>query len=187
MIDSNFTHNTARAIGGGMYLQVHESQYLTVQSGIRFTNCNFTNNTVPDPFAAQGGFAVHVANFKLPGSVAHHLPQYNIMFEECFFQHNGMITRDRDSLSCGVLYISENGLTILHNVTITDNNCTAIAAAQSTIEMCGTIIIQNNTGFNGGGLLLCENSVIFLITNVQVHIRHNQTYNFGGGIYAEFE
>ena len=31
VIDSNFTHNTARAIGGGMYLQVHESQYLTVQ------------------------------------------------------------------------------------------------------------------------------------------------------------
>ena len=187
VIDSNFTHNTARAIGGGMYLQVHESQYLTVQSRIRFTNCNFTNNTVPAPFAAQGGFAVHVANFKLPGSVPHHLPQYNIMFEECFFQHNGMITRDRDSLGCGVLYISENGLTILHNVTITDNNCTAIAAAQSTIEMSGTIIIQNNTGFNGGGLLLCENSVIFLTTGVQVHIRHNQAYNFGGGIYAEFE
>ena len=98
-----------------------------------------------------------------------------------------MMTRDRDSLGCGVLYISENGLTILHNVTITDNKCTAIAAAQSTIEMYGTIIIQNNTGFNGGGLLLCENSVIFLTTNVQVHIKHNQAQNFGGGIYAEFE
>ena len=58
VIDSNFKHNTARAIGGGMYLQVHESQYLTVQSEIRFTNCNFTNNRVPDPFADQGGFAV---------------------------------------------------------------------------------------------------------------------------------
>ena len=94
-----------------------------------------------------------VVNFKLPGSVPHRLSQYNIMFEECFFQHNGMIRRDRDSLGCGVFYNSENGLTILHNVIIMENKCIAIAAAQSTIEMYGTIIIQNNTGFNGGGLL----------------------------------
>jgi predicted outer membrane repeat protein len=184
---SVFTENKAKTVGGGMYLQVHENQNLTALAEANFTNCNFTGNIVTRPNSAQGGFAAHVVNFKLPGSVPHHLPQYGITFAECLFQYNGPSVRNPSSLGCGVLYISENGRTILKNVNISHNNCTGLAAAQSTVEIYGNITIHNNTGFNGGGVLLCANSVMFITKGVQMSITNNQAQNYGGGIYAEFE
>ena len=109
--DSVFTKNKAKTVGGGVYLQVHENQNLTALAEANFTNCNFTGNIVTRPISAQGGFAVHFVNFKLPGSVPHHLPQYGITFAECLFQYNGPSMRNPSSLGCGVLYISENGRT----------------------------------------------------------------------------
>ena len=185
--NSIFKRNLAKRVGGGMYLQVHENQNLTALAEAKFTNCNFSDNIVASPVTAQGGFAVHVVNFKLPGSVPHHLPQYGITFEECSFYHNGPSVRNISSLGCGVLYFAENGLTILKTVNITDNNCTGIAAAQSTIKIYGNITIHYNTGFNGGGILLCANAVMFLTKGVQVNITNNRAQNYGGGIYAEYE
>ena len=185
--DSVFKRNRAKRVGGGMYLQVHENQNLTALAEAKFTDCYFSDNIVASPVTAQGGFAVHLVNFKLPGSVPHHLPQYGFIFEECSFYHNGPSVRSTSSLGCGVLYFAENGLTILTNVNITDNNCTGIAAAQSMIEMYGNITIQNNRGFNGGGLLLCANAVMFLTKGVKVYITNNRAQNYGGGIYAEYE
>ena len=51
----------------------------------------------------------------------------------------------------------------------------------------GSITIANNTAYNGGGVLLCANSIIFLSLHVSVTIEENLASNFGGGIYAEFE
>ena len=153
--NSVFKRNLAKRVGGGMYLQVHENQNLTALAEAKYTNCNFSDNIVASPITAQGGFAVHVVNLKLPGSVPHHLPQYGITFEECSFYHNGPSVRNISSLGCGVLYFAENGLTILKTVNITDNNCTGIAAAQSTIKIYGNITIHYNTGLMAGDFTLC--------------------------------
>ena len=187
VVDSNFTDNQAKSTGGGVYVQVHENQNLSAMGKVRFQNCSFEGNIVTSPTSSEGGSAVHVVNFRLPGSVAHHLPQYSISFEDCLFQYNGPHKRNKTSLGCGVLFIGENGQTILRDLHITDNNCTGLAAAQSTLDMHGTITIERNTGFNGGGILLCANAVIFLSEDVEVYIQNNYAQNYGGGIYAEFE
>ena len=83
-------------------------------------------------------------------------------FENCYFLHNGPTVRYESSLGCGVLYIAENALTVLKDVNISDNTCTGIAAAQSTIVMQGVVKIRRNHGFNGGGILLCANALMFL-------------------------
>ena len=53
--------------------------------------------------------------------------------------------------------------------------------------LSGSITIAKNTAYNGGGVLLCANSIIFLSLHVSVTIEENLASNFGGGIYAEFE
>ena len=127
-----------KSTGGGVYVQVHKNQNLSALGMVIFKRCLFEGNMVTSPTSSEGGSAVHVVNFKLPGSVAHHLPQYNITFDDCFFQHNGPHKRNETSLGCGVLFIGENGQTILRDLHITDNNCTGLAAAQSTLDMHGT-------------------------------------------------
>ena len=185
--DTNFIQNKAKIAGAGMYLQLHESQHLSVVAALLFQSCNFVGNIVSQPSNAQGGVAVHVVNFKLPGAIPHYVPQYNVSFDNCLFSKNGPSMRNEASLGCGVLYFAENALTVLRDTIISDNNCSGIAAAQSIVKMYGNISIERNRGYNGGGILLCSNAVMFLSEGVQVYLVQNNAQKFGGGIYAEFE
>ena len=47
--------------------------------------------------------------------------------------------------------------------------------------------MANNSAVNGGGILLCASSVIYLSPDVQVFVQNNTAHKFGGGIYAEFQ
>ena len=184
--DTNFTQNKAEIAGAGMYLQLHESQHLSVIAAVLLQSCHFVSNNVSRS-NTQGGVAVHVVNFKLPGAIPHYVPQFNVSFDNCLFSKNGPIMRNETSLGCGVLYFAENALTVLRDTNISDNNCSGIAAAQSIVKMYGNISIERNWGYNGGGILLCSNAVMFLSDGVQVHFVENHAQRFGGGIYAEFE
>ena len=148
--------------------------------------CIFEGNLA---YSAQGGTAAHVVNYHLPGSVKHQIPQYNNGFDECSFVRNGYLTtKDHvQLLGCGTLYIAENALTLVKDSEFLHNHCSGITAVQSSIVLSGLITIANNTAYNGGGVLLCANSIIFLSLHVSVTIEENLASNFGGGIYAEFE
>ena len=186
LVAVNFTNNTAKTVGAGFYLQVHENPFLSATASIHFSFCIFKGNLA---YSAQGGTAAHVVNYHLPGSVKHQIPQYNIVFDECLFVRNGhLTTKDHvQLLGCGTLYIAENALTLVKDSEFLHNHCSGITAVQSSIVLSGLITIANNTAYNGGGVLLCANSIIFLSLHVSVTIEENLASNFGGGIYAEFE
>ena len=80
-----------------------------------------------------------------------------------------------------------NALTLVKDSEFLHNHCSGITAVQSSIVLSGSITIAKNTAYNGGGVLLCANSIIFLSLHVSVTIEENLASNFGGGIYAEFE
>ncbi len=45
--------------------------------------------------------------------------------------------------------------------------------------------ITNNTGLDGGGLVLCQSSYILFSPNTNVTFENNKAFLSGGGIYAE--
>ena len=55
----------------------------------------------------------------------------------------------------------------------------------SNIILTCNITIVNNTGSNGGGLLLCQNAVIYLDAYTYVTISHNTANHTGGGICVD--
>ena len=182
--ETKFYGNKAKSSGAGLYLQIHESGHLYTAAKIHIVSCNFSNNTAE---SSQSGTAVHVVNYNLPGSVKHKVPQYYVLFNECTFVNNGEDKDGEHLLGCGTMYIAENGMTVIKNSNFLNNICSGIVAVQSTVVMNGSVSIKNNSGYNGGGIMLCANSEIFLATEANVIIENNSASNFGGGIYAEFE
>ena len=187
LIRTPFRNNRAESIGAGLFLQIHENENLNTIAHVIIKNCTFRNNTSHHLSKGQGGTAVHVSNFRLSGYVSHQIPQFSVIFEGTTFENNIVVIPVEDSLGCGALFVSENAQTVINNSSFLHNNCSGIAAVQSTLVMKGNITITNNTAYNGGGVVLCANSIMFLSYPVMVIMQANHAHHFGGGIYAEFE
>ena len=186
---SKIYSNTADVVGAGLYLQLHESTLITVVADILFETCEFQHNTNLNQTYGRGGTAVNLINFHVPGYVAHQSPQYNISFVSCTFTENWKQSQSDDSVGSGTLYMEENAYTLLRNCSFSDNNSTGITAVHSNFIVQGNLTLRNNRGYNGGGMVLCANSVMYLnLTDEEnVLIENCHADNFGGGIYAEFE
>lgn len=184
ILNTKFSNNIANHSGGGIYLQIHESQNLTSKAKITIVSCNFTNNTVN---SSQSGTALHLVNYHLPGSVAHTVPQYLVIINDSKFSENGFNKDVESSLGCGTVYIADNAETEIYDSQFIQNECSGIVAIQSTLVFYGLINITENKAYNGGGLMLCANSIMYMTNEVDVYIENNFAKNFGGGIYAEFE
>ena len=182
-------NNSAEQVGGGVYLQLHESIMILALAKIHFKNCTFDSNINLKTNYSRGGTAVNLINFHIPGFQHHISPQYNITFVSCNFTNNKGNINPYDSVGSATLYTEENALTILKDCRFIDNQCTGITAVHSNIVLQGNITLQNNTGYNGGGMVMCANSVMYMNLNTYVYvlIKSCHAKNFGGGIYAEFE
>ena len=187
--DSNISNNTADLIGAGVYLQLHEHDQLLEVADIYFEGCVLENNVNLKTNYSRGGSAVNVINFRVPGYVPHHTLQYRVSFVSCNFTANKAQKLSEDSVGSGTLYVEENSFLLLDNCLFSDNIGTGITAVHSNIVLQGNITLRNNSAYNGGGMVLCANSVIFMNLSVEVklHIEHCSASNYGGGIYAEFE
>ena len=185
VVETNFTSNYAKSEGAGLFLQIHEDQDLTITAELHFFSCEFANNIAK---SSQSGTAVHIVNINLPESVPHRVPQYYISFDECSFEDNGGQNWDIENLlGCGTMYVAENAITVIKNSRILNNNCSGLVAVQSSILMNGSILIADNQGYNGAGIMLCANSKLFVTKEANITIQENHAFNFGGGIYAEFQ
>ena len=65
-----------------------------------------------------------------------------------------------------------------------NNSCTGIFSVNSNLVLWGDITLLNNTGYNGGGMVMCSNSAMYLAPNVSVYIQENHATHLGGGIYV---
>ena len=189
--DSNFSSNFAKMVGAGVYIQLHESPRLSVVANMSFRDCIFHGNKNRNKKYKRGGSAVNLINFHIPGYSSHQTLQYNVSFISCNFTENKAISSQPGESSVGsaTLYVEENAFMLLKNCSFLNNSCTGITAVHSNIEFQGNITLRNNRGYNGGGMVFCANSVMFLnlFNEINVSIENCHAANFGGGIYAEFE
>ena len=182
--NSVFERNTAAVVGGGMYIELYEEVSLSTAAHIHIHNSNFCQNSVKEFKNGRGGVALSVLNFQVPGYLHHRLPQYILSVISCSFHENrvGVLPSEK-TVGSGALYIEENAITNMIDNWIADNHCTGVVAIRSNLVLKG-----NNTIFNNiGGIVLCDNSIMYLHDDVRVNISHNTALSFGGGIYAEFD
>ena len=185
--NTTFQNNTADIVGAGAYIQLHEDSALSTVALIEVSYCMFRNNTILSLANGRGGSAVNIINFHIPGYIPHQIPQYNVSFVSCNFTQNSAQVSSNDSVGSGTFYVEENAVTTLIDCLFVNNSCTGIAAVHSNLVLEGEIMVIKNTGKNGGGMIMCANSVMYLSPNVNVLIQDNRALEFGGGIYAEFE
>ena len=183
------SNNSAEVVGAGAYIQLHEHPRMASVAMVVFDQCVFDNNTNQVSNHSRGGTAVNLINFRVPDYISHRSPQYSISFAYCNFTRNRGTAPLDDSVGTGTLYVEENALTTVKDCYFEHNNCSGITAVHSTLVLEGHIVLRNNSAYNGGGMVMCANSILFFNQSreVEVIVEDCHADNFGGGIYAEFE
>ena len=182
--NTDFAWNYAWGIGGGLYMTHSESEAMFCSPRqITIESCNFYHNA-KGYHSYPGGVAVHVSTFHVASYVPHVLPQAQFRFENCTFNQNHDAAYD--GMSGAVFIVAESSVTFIDSEFV-ENECTAMVAVSSSILLQGNISITGNSATNGGGLLLCERSLVYFQPNTTVIFAHNYATKFGGAIYAEDE
>ena len=179
-----FVGNYAGRAGGGLYVIVHEQKDVYQLTGnIIVENCTFENNSLET--LTGGGIAATIVNHnRVPEFEMHGLPQFHISLSNCEFKGNVAIDKQYTSSSgSGVVFLMSQASLI--NCTFRNNNCSAIAAIHSKFTLEGKTLIEGNTGIDGGGLVLCDRSYMYLKPYTNITIANNHAQHLGGGIHAE--
>ena len=185
---TTFDNNIANGVGAGLYMRLHYSREINkLPIEISMKNCHFVGNQLSSGDERRGGVAVSIVIFEVIGNKLHLSPQYTTSFMNCTFERNNIQDHPyKQNLNSGTLYVEEHANVTLENCTIRENNSTGIAAVHSYIRFIGHNIIERNEAENGGGILLNDDSVLFLSQNTTVNISHNNANTAGGGIYAQY-
>ena len=187
VVSTIFIENEAVYAGAGVYVKQEQALGMQTELGIVFFNSTFINNAVCK--TGFGGIAFHSINYHTTGYYYHQSPQFRIVLENCEFYGN--FARDgnqRSGSGTGIVFTKSNEYFELNTCTVHDNNSTGVLAISSNIITSGNINITNNKGgSSGGGILLCQNAVIYFNAGVTVTISNNEAEHAGGGICVETE
>ena len=181
--NTSFTDNVVMYEGSGVYLRQKQSLTLCSREEITFTNVTFKRNSVKK--SGFGGIAFHSINFMVTDYLYHRNPQYFVILNSCHMYNNYVISQKEDSSGTGVIFTKSNHYFLLNNSAIFNNAVTGIVGMSSNIILTRNITIVNNTGSSGGGLLLCQNAVIYLDAYTNVTISHNTANHTGGGVCVD--
>ena len=124
----------------------------------------------------------------------------NILIKSCFIKNNTNIGLsiennlqevitvsivDTVMMRNGKNSISNSYNTFISNVTITDSLSTGLTVINSNITINNTLILRNNTGANGGGISISQNSSLLLLSQALLVFISNHASHLGGGMYYE--
>ena len=184
--NTTFNNNIATKYGGGGVFVKHMQSFpkcSTVES-ITFESVTFNDNSV-NSTNYGGGIALHSINFMITGYVYHENPQFQVILNHCRIYNNHVRPLKRGDSGTGAIFVNSNLYFQLNNTAIYNNNATGIVGLNSNIILSNNVTIVNNHGTSGGGLLLCQNAVMYLEAYTTVTIEHNSADNTGGGICVE--
>ena len=186
--DTIFEHNTGLVVGGGMYMKLYGELELSAGAHIHVSNSVFRENSVQHFTRDGGGVAINILNFGLAGYKHHQMPQYDVSIVSCQFYDNRIETPLEESpIGSGILYFEQSPLTNLRDNEIFNNNCSGVVLIRSNLVLQGKNTIFGNTGIQGGGMMLCDNSILYLDVNASLDVSCNTALTFGGGLYVESE
>ena len=185
--NTQFIDNLALSFAGGLFIIVHEMPNVFEVSGeLSFRNCTFLNNRNSVKVSWVGGTTVHINNHDVPSYLSHGTPQFNISFTGCNFSGNFLHSQNCYGSST-VFAINVQSGVYFTDCIFEDNACTALLAVQSIFILHGNITIQRNSGSDGGGLVFCDQSYMYLTPYTDVTFHSNNANHSGGAIYSEEE
>ena len=186
--NSNFSFNHAIRTGGAIFMKYHESlsSDCTVQR-IIIKRCTFRSNYLKD--IGSGGTAISSFSYIIPGYLHNNHLQTSISITDSIFKDNFVNVRhdEKDLSGSGVILAKSHKYFEMENVTIDSNRCSGVLALDSNIMIKGTVTIRNNTGYSGGGMLICQNAILYLEPRATLNIESNYANHSGGGILVESE
>ena len=182
-----FIENEAVYAGAGVYIKQEQALGIRTQLGIVFLNSTFINNAVCK--TGFGGIAFHSINYHATGYYHHKSPQFQIILKNCEFYGNfAHDNNQRSGSGTGTIFAKSNQYFELNSCIVHDNNSTGLLAISSNIIASGDIgITDNRKGSSGGGILLCQNAVVYFNARVTLTITNNRAEHAGGGICVETE
>lgn len=141
----------------------------------------FSGNTGP---MWWGGTAVRFAF--IPTS--HILAPFSLIFttfKNCSF--HGHHTTGQRFYDVSVLYFELVKKVTIEDCSIGNNSMTGIQAYTSNIHFKGSTIIFENTNSYGAGLLLLQNSFMFLSEGTHIDFYNNHALTVGGALFTDFD
>ena len=180
---TNFTRNHATGEGGGLYIITHEVVSVLHPVGlISVTDCIFDSNTLDSRLSA--GVALHFNSHNIPGYAEHVQPQYQLKLNRTTFTNSSLVGSDYDISSSAVFVFRSQSGVLFQDCVFNWNNVTGLSVGKSNIILSGEITFEGNMGMNGGGLLICDRSFLFLTPHTNVSFIGNHATGTGGGIYV---
>ena len=182
--NSSFIGNAA-SFGGGLSTFTASISYNAPHARNHFycDNCQFKRNT------ARGGAAVNIGRdiFRNDGSQYIMIP----LFENSIIENNTVVfvaddnTQSGASDGNGAFFVSEVDVTFEGTTNFTKNNGTALYLDSTTaIFKDGTVYFIDNSGYQGGAILLFGKSDIYIDDYISFYFHNNTATKFGGAICA---
>ncbi len=182
----DFTQNNGEKDSGALYIsnvQVYTLDY-SCKGSVQIDHCNFTNNSL-NTLIAHSGIAINIYGRITNGMEGIHFSTQNkFSITRSYFQRNHLISNNEDGGSI-ICIINQRKETFIRDSTFFNNSVTAIFVFRSTIVFGRNVTIRNNSGYIGGGLVLCQFSYIIFAPNMTVTFEQNRAAISGGGIYTE--
>ena len=157
--NTEFINNSAYFLGGAIGIRQKESSTVSYIGDIVIKNCIFIDNSLKK--GGNGGTAITSINFILTEVERHISPQFKTFVTNCFFYHNYVHKNKRMSAGTAVIFVKTNPYFSFQDIIIDSNNSSAILGLQSNLVLGGRIDISSNTAESGGGILLCQNAVLY--------------------------
>ena len=189
MIADSTHHSPSIDCGGGRF-EIWDSSNISI-GNISLNNCSvdvdhsnhvmIADSTHHSPSIDCGGgwFEIWYSRYISIG---------NISFNNCRVDVNSSVSLsivDTVIMGNGKNSISNSYNTFISNVTITDSLSTGLTVINSNITINNTLILRNNTGANGGGISISQNSFLLLLPQALLKFISNHASHLGGGMYYE--
>ena len=178
-----FENNSASFVGGAISVRQKESNISSYIGGIHIKNCTFIQNSIENN-GGHGGTAITSINFIVTEVDQHISPQFKTFISGCSFLKNHVKFNKNMTAGTAVIFVKTNPYLKLSDITINGRNSSGILGLQSNLVLSGNIMISNNSAESGGGILLCQNAVLYLESGLDLMITNNSA-QFGGGIAVE--
>ena len=194
LYNTTISNNTG-LIGVGLYYEVElsKSVHNRALSNLTVRNVTFEKNMISmplyDSYIQLGfGVTVHLIAKYFNNKVLERIgTSFTTRFENTTFKNCSLNTQEKrtklDLVATTLASINMDYTLIGCN--ITNNAFTGIGAYSSIITVQGDIIVKDNIGVNGGGLMLCESSYLLLAKDTHIVFINNHVSQTGGAVYIE--
>ena len=158
----------------------HQNEREFGETGVFFRNCTFGDNTTTKYSSKhEMDYPIQISTY----SKGSHFWFHYVYFEDVIVRNVICLPGARQYTAALRIQGSKNVL--FRNCSFVNNFCTGMSAGNGgAFTLSGNIIFENNTGYQGGGIALFDNSFFSVESNTTIVFRTNQAMHVGGAIFV---